>query len=295
MTLTGLRHREPPQAAWRSPDSPTARARFGEFQGDGLRVFALKLTSMKDIPAGGYLGLDGCRAGWVVAQIGRLPGEVSLEVFSSFEAALAAHPGCLESWVDIPIGLSGGDVVRQLDTAMRAALKSRKSSVFPAPCRAALTAETYRQACQIELSRYSRSLSVQAYHLIPKIRQVDWFLQAHPTWGGRVFESHPELCFQRLNGDRPLRYSKKEAAGWEERAAILEEWLPDARRAALAFLCETRRAQVQPDDVLDALVLGVAAMLNQGRRDAFLHQPEEYDSAGVALRIACPPPLSGEV
>ncbi|GIV63444.1 MAG: hypothetical protein KatS3mg045_0783 [Bellilinea sp.] len=249
---------------------------------------------MNDESSGGYLGVDGCRAGWVAAWVSQPSAVSELAVLASFDEVLKAYAEAVEIWVDIPVGLSGGGVVRQLDAAMRVALKSRKSSVFPSPCRAALAAESYRQAREIELNNHARSLSAQAYHLIPKIRQVDRFLQAHPAWGGRVFESHPELCFQRLNGDRPLLHPKKDAAGWEERAALLEKWLPGVRATALAFLCETRRSQVQPDDVLDALVLGVAAWLNRGRREAFLRQSEEHDSAGIALRIACPPPLFGE-
>ncbi|MFN7036494.1 MAG: DUF429 domain-containing protein [Bellilinea sp.] len=245
---------------------------------------------MEDILSGRYLGLDGCRAGWVAAQVSRHPGEVELGVFSTFEEALMAHPDCLEVWVDIPIGLSGGDVIRRLDNAMRGALKARKSSVFPAPSRPALAAKSYPQARELELQTHGRSLSAQAYHLIPKIREVDEFLQVHPHWRERVFESHPELCFQRLNADAPLTHRKKQPAGWEERAVLLEKWLAGASETALAFLSKLPRSQVQPDDALDALALAAAARLNRGRRDHFLRQPQEFDSAGIPLRIACPPP-----
>ncbi len=241
--------------------------------------------------SGGFLGLDGCRAGWTAAWLKPPQSMVGLALFSSFKQAVESQPDCQEVWVDIPIGLSGGGTVRRLDAAMRSVLKARKSSVFPAPSRAALAAQSYRQVREFEVRTHGRSLSAQAYHLIPKIREVDEFLQMQPQWQKRVFESHPELCFQRLNADTPLTHSKKEAAGWEERASLLEGWLEGVRETALSFLKEVRRSQVQPDDVLDALVLAVAAWLNYGRRDHFLRQPEEHDSAGIPLRIACPPPL----
>ncbi|MEW6179104.1 MAG: DUF429 domain-containing protein [Chloroflexota bacterium] len=246
---------------------------------------------MRNTLSGGFLGLDGCRAGWTAAWLKPPQGGVSIGLFASFQQAVQAHADCREIWVDIPIGLSGGGVVRRLDAAMRSVLKTRKSSVFPAPSRAALAAQSYRQAREFELRTHGRSLSAQAYHLIPKIREVDEFLQMQPQWQKRVFESHPEVCFQRLNADTPLTHSKKEAAGWEERASLLEGWLEGIRETALSFLKEVRRSQVQPDDVLDALVLAVAAWLNNGRRDHFLRQPEEHDAAGIPLRIACPPPL----
>jgi predicted RNase H-like nuclease len=227
----------------------------------------------------------------MAARLNPPQGIIRLGLFPSFQQALKAQPDCQEVWVDIPIGLSGGGVVRRLDAAMRAALKARKSSVFPAPSRAALAAGSYRQARELEQQAQARSLSAQAYHLIPKIREVDDFLQTQPDWRKRVFESHPELCFQRLNGDVPLAHSKKEAAGWEERAAVLEGNLAGIREMVLSFLKEVPRNQVQPDDALDALVLAVAAWLNQGERSHFLRQPEECDSAGIPLRIACPPPL----
>lgn len=246
---------------------------------------------MNDAVSDGYLGLDGCRAGWVAARLNPPQGGVSFGLFASFQQAVQAHADCREIWVDIPIGLSGGGLVRRLDAAMRAALKARKSSVFPAPSRAVLAAESYRQARELEQQNHARSLSAQAYNLIPKIREVDDFLQTHPDWRERVFESHPELCFQRLNGDAPLTHRKEEAAGWEERAALLENWLGVIREIVLSFLQTVRRSQVQPDDALDALGLAAAARLNQGERSHFLRQPEECDSTGIPLRIACPPPL----
>lgn len=246
---------------------------------------------MKDPRRVGYLGLDGCRAGWVAALLQPGLRSVHLAAYPAFRRVIDDVPAGAEIWVDIPIGLTGSGVTRRLDEAMRAVLKVRKSSVFPAPCRAALTAQSYPQARQLEQRQHARSLSAQAYHLIPKIREVDEFLQNQPTWRSRVFESHPELCFQRLNADQPLRYSKKHPAGWQERADLLECYLTGSREAALTLLASTRRAQVQPDDALDALVLAIAAWLNRREENNYLRQKEVQDAAGVPLRIACPPPL----
>jgi len=238
-----------------------------------------------------YVGADGCRAGWAAALLQPALRSVRLWMVPSFRQVIDDIPAGVEIWVDIPIGLTGSGVTRRLDEAMRAALKARKSSVFPAPCRAALAAQTYPQARELEQLHQARSLSAQAYHLIPKIREVDELLQNQPAWRARVLESHPELCFQRLNGDQPLRHSKKYPAGWQERAELLECYLKGSREAALDLLANTRRAQVQPDDVLDALVLAVAAWLNRGEEGGYLRQKESQDAAGIPLRIACPPLL----
>src|SRR6185437_7828679 len=83
------------------------------------------------------MGIDGCRAGWVVAK-----AEESLE---SFKVLVVPTLDAVFEWVDrgaafvaidVPIGLSDGSS-RECDLAARAFLRgSRKSSVFPAPCRA---------------------------------------------------------------------------------------------------------------------------------------------------------------
>src|SRR5581483_732956 len=92
--------------------------------------------------------------------------------FGALLAALAGEPALVA--VDIPIGLPSGhstdDGRRRCDGAARALLGPRAVSVFPAPCRPTLSATSYRDACQLEISarQGGSGLSRQAYGILPK-------------------------------------------------------------------------------------------------------------------------------
>lgn len=186
-------------------------------------------------------GVDGCRGGWVVATEG------GLHVVSRFAEILAAVDGIVA--VDIPIGLPETGSRRDCDRACRAQLGPRRSSVFPAPHRAALAAASFADA---------PGLSIQAWHLVPKVREVD------AVWEPRVREVSPELSFAVLTG-RPMTHTKRSAAGRDE------------RRLALGLAAVPRVRGAAPDDVLDALAClwsarriagGTAISVGSGARDA---------------------------
>ncbi|RWF14112.1 DUF429 domain-containing protein, partial [Mesorhizobium sp.] len=71
-----------------------------------------------------------------------------------------------------------------------------------------------------------RGVSIQAFGIFAKIREIDQLLIARPELRGRVFESHPEVAFCRLNGGTAMALPKKtkgavNPAGMEERKALL--------------------------------------------------------------------------
>jgi predicted RNase H-like nuclease len=69
--------------------------------------------------------------------------------------------------IDIPIGLL--DCSRACDKAARKLLgRPRGTSVFAAPCRAALSAATHVFARQINREKADRGISQQAFGIIPK-------------------------------------------------------------------------------------------------------------------------------
>ncbi len=75
-----------------------------------------------------------------------------------------------------------------------------------------------------------------------------------------VIEIHPEVCFCELNGGKPMRHRKSNAEGTKERLALLSIWQPKAEILLKRVLRETRRQDVQADDVLDALVAHVSGL-----------------------------------
>lgn len=221
------------------------------------------------------LGIDGCRGGWV----GVFHDGTALQavVRESLLALLEAFQEVETVFIDMPIGLPGGRIKeRACDRAARRLLKGRASSVFSPPARAALQASSHAEASALNQRAIGKGLSIQAWNIVPKIRELDGLLEQHPAWRERVFESHPEICFRALNGDRTLRHRKAEAAGRQERLELLGRGLPEMGETFARWMKETQRSRVKADDLLDATVLWFAASRPQADRCTL---PEDASSA----------------
>ncbi|TPI61182.1 DUF429 domain-containing protein [Mesorhizobium sp. B3-1-3] len=226
-------------------------------------------------PDGGLAGVDGCKAGWIAVhrEAGVAP---SVSVFPSFQSLLDALPNATIA-VDMPIGLpdfsrKGG---RGPEALVRPLLGARQSSVFAIPSRAALYADTsdfttieawyaahrLASAVAMETSDPPRGISIQAFGIFSKIREIDQLVIARPDLRRRIFESHPERAFCRLNGGTAMALPKKikgavNPAGMEERKALL------CRHGyEKAFLDQAAPRGAASDDFLDA----AAMMLIAGR------------------------------
>lgn len=210
--------------------------------------------SRAHLPARRVGGLDGCRAGWVLATIGLDLGERDIDVrmVTTFAEALAAvTDGTLAALaVDMPIGLPTGQP-RAADHEARVLLGARRSTVFPTPVRPTLGATDFPDALARSRRTCGRGLSKQAFHLLPRIREVDGALT--PAHQAQVFECHPELAFARLAGG-PIAVSKHTDAGRAERVAQLAPLLGGV---ADAVARPPRGARA--DDVADALAIAVVA------------------------------------
>src|SRR5215469_7043187 len=162
-------------------------------------------------------GVDGCRAGWVAfkVEVPSLATSVDVVDLSKLLSSRPTNLVCLA--IDIPIGLL--DCSRACDKAARKLLgQPRGTSVFAAPCRAALSEITHAAASQMNREKTGRGLSQQAFGIIPKIKQVDDAIRAECQRG--VIEVHPEVCFWALNQYRPMTHNKKTKEGAAERIAV---------------------------------------------------------------------------
>jgi predicted RNase H-like nuclease len=199
-------------------------------------------------------GVDGCRAGWLVVlarSLARDAQEHQVRLCASFDEVLHLEPAPAVIAVDIPIGLltepqPGG---RDCDRLARRLLGRRASSVFTPPIRQLLDATHYEHVRPY-------GVSVQAFHILPKIREVDRLMT--PALQQRVYEAHPELAFRSLAG-HPLASRKKTMAGREARLCLLEH-IPSPlfhsiRPAYEHILHGYKRIHVAPDDILDTYVL----------------------------------------
>lgn len=180
------------------------------------------------------VGVDGCRGGWVALAA----GDAQARAFASFAALAEAYEGDVLA-VDIPIGLldAGRTGDRACDKAARAALGPRRASVFPPPTRAQLDDP--------------RGLTEQTRLLLPKIREVDAWVAAHP--GARVREAHPELAFA-LAAGAPLPQGKRAAGGRRDRRAVLAKLGIQAQAPA-----PEGELRVAEDDLMDAAILSWTA------------------------------------
>jgi len=117
-------------------------------------------------------GVDGCRGGWIAFKVDLPAHSTSVEVVD-LPSCLREHPPDLACvGIDIPIGLL--ECPRACDKAARNLLgQPRGSSVFPAPCRAAVHAATYEEASAVNREKMGRGLSQQAWGIASKIKQVD--------------------------------------------------------------------------------------------------------------------------
>jgi predicted RNase H-like nuclease len=209
------------------------------------------------------LGVDGCPGGWIGALV---DGSVVSWLLLPDAASVLAGPAAAVG-IDMPIGLPAAGP-RTCDVAARALLGARRSSVFPAPVRSVLDASSYDEACHLSRAASGKALSQQAWHLVPRIADVD----AHLTDHDRVVEVHPELVFARLAGPLP---PKKTPDGAGLRVAALRSWLPDG------WPPPPRPAR--QDDALDALACAwTAARWLRGEADVL---GGDLDERGTPMRI----------
>jgi predicted RNase H-like nuclease len=120
-------------------------------------------------------------------------------------------------------------------------------------------------------------LSQQAFHIGSKIKHVDDAIT--PDRQRWAFEVHPEVCFWRLSGERPMRHRKKSKEGVAERLALLSPIFPDIQQHLM-----NRLPGVGKDDLLDAAAAAWTALRRFRRSDECVG-PSERDEKGLAVAI----------
>lgn len=241
-------------------------------------------------------GVDGCRGGWIVVfcRFGQRKDAI-VEVRQNFSDIVMDPRAPAVIAVDMPIGLPdhssrGG---RAAEREVRSLLGPRKSSVFSTPSRAAVFAygEGYEKVCAIarQTSDPPWAPSKQAFHIFPRIMEIDIALRGDPDAINRVHEVHPELTFRLMKG-APLEEPKKrrgrlhEAGLAARRALLLEQGFaaefldgPLPRGAGLP--------KASCDDLYDACAtLWSAARIHTECAKVFPSAPD-CDAAGLPIAI----------
>lgn len=222
------------------------------------------------------LGVDGYPRGWVGIWLDEA-GFVQAAANGSLEELIASVP--MTEWiaVDIPIGCPEMGS-RAADILARKILGERRSSVFPTPPRASLTAGTYEEASEVARALNGKGISRQAFELRIKILEAERVAATD----ARVFEVHPEVSFvalcRELSGYQQLSAYKKTWNGLAQRLAALAQAgitiPPDLGLAGLAGA----------DDVTDAALAAWSAMRRaKGVHESLPTEPETINDRPCAI------------
>ena len=217
-------------------------------------------------------GVDGCRSGWFYFEL--QGSRYSYGVVNKLADLVEnAAPGD-SILIDIPIGLRDNDASPRLcDQEARRLLGPRRSSVFSAPIRSVLVAGSYEEACATAKHLTKKSMTKQAYGILPTVAEVDALMRSREA-RAIVREVHPEVCFWAFNGQQPLQWYKKKQEGFEERMWLMSRVWPPAKNAVAEALSHHLRKHVARDDVVDALVLAITAAQPDERLSTIPAEPE---------------------
>lgn len=222
------------------------------------------------------VGVDGCRSGWVAALFVRGVSEEPKTSLRHFKAIseLASWRDSLDDEVfvtiDVPISLPEETRFRRCDEEARRHLGKRRNSVFMPPGKYLLAARDYAEARRLVEERKrekpsTKAIGAHGWGIVPKIREVDSFLQADLERQEWLLEVHPEVCFLAWSG-RVLP-GKKSATGQIERLRLVRKEFPDAEHA-IAENDNENKNSADLTDVLDAY----AALWTALRRTANKHE-----------------------
>lgn len=210
-----------------------------------------------------FVGVDGCRAGWFSIELSAQNDTWETNIHHNIDELWERHNQASLILIDIPIGLrEEGTVERLCDMVARQALRQpRGTSVFPVPCRQAVGQNTYPEANNVNKQITGRGLSVPAWGIVPKIREVDLFLLNHPLARRKIREVHPEICFWAFNKEVSMQHAKRKPMGYNERITLLQDIFPQTANIVNNVLQKFCRSKVAKDDILDALVAAMTAKL----------------------------------
>lgn len=231
------------------------------------------------------VGIDGCKFGWIAVKIDQ-KGIYEISKHAHFSSVIESYPLAEKYLVDMVIGLSDDKMVRETESLARQFLKPfRTSSVFSPPCRAAVYQSSYDLAKEVNKKTLGKSFSIQAWNIVPKIKEVDEFLFENKTLQGKIFEAHPEVCFAGLNEGLPMKFKKKEKDGIRERIDLLENIFPIAKEIFEEGKSKFLKKDVLPDDVLDALGLAISGLFGIKYGFSFVDPNSKFDQRNLEMNM----------
>ena len=231
-----------------------------------------------------YIGVDGCRGGWVAAVLDY--GELRLERYETIADIVKEYPSFDAFLIDMAIGLRNNSMDKKRpDAAAKKELGVKASCVFPIPSREAVYAEGEEAQKAANIRTLEKSLAKQSIAIIPKLREIDEFMTDHPEYKNKILESHPEVAFARLNGSVVLS-RKKEEPGPSERRRILSEYLD--KEDLSGIYDKAKELGCGQDDLIDAICLAVTGALHAHGQSETIPDDPEVDEKGLLMQLTVP-------
>ena len=229
-------------------------------------------------------GVDGCRGGWVIATCAATgPSRLRVTIVPAIADTIALlRAGQLVAvGIDMPFGLSD-DGDRDADRQARTLLGPRRSSLFSTPPRDVLEATDFDQAQASSRRSSGRGMSIQAFNLLPKMRELAACIG--PELPPGLAEVHPETSFAVLAG-APCAHPKRTTAGHVERVALLGRAFDDGFDETMVKTTTVGNARAQRDDIADALIAAWTARRIATATARTLGDPAAFDRLGYPLTI----------
>lgn len=237
-----------------------------------------------------YIGVDWASKGWLGVVLSD-DGSWETDHFPTISSLWKYHSDASRIFIDIPIGLPS-DSKRDCDVEAKQKLGQQGRSVFYTPTRDAVYKQNLSEAKE-ENETAGYSIQNQAWGIVPRIREVDEFLDTNLDARDRLFETHPELCFYSLSGQKTIP-SKKTEDGIRRRKNILADEYQEAptiyEKACELYLTPKYASFLSnEDDILDALVAAVTAKRSKDELSR-LPQGEDppRDDRGLPMQMLYP-------
>lgn len=230
-----------------------------------------------------WIGVDGCKGGWIAAVLRE--NKVVIKKYESIHTLVSDYPEFDELFIDMVIGLPSTKEHIRPDSAARKVIKERASTIFPVPCRQAVYASTVAELYDENVRILGKKFTPLTVGIIPKMRELDEFLQANEKYKNKMKESHPEVCFSRLNKETLLT-RKVTIEGQKERIQVLSrfvetETLEELTTRAKKFHCKV-------DDIIDAICLAVCARLAGNGEYEVIPEDVMEDETGLLMQMTIP-------
>ncbi|MHB1314334.1 MAG: DUF429 domain-containing protein [Christensenellales bacterium] len=255
-------------------------------QGDVYRQFirlfkTLMPAQNNDKKEKKIIGVDGCPGGWAAFTIQGT--DYDFNIYKSIQDLCKEHKDAKQIIIDMPIGLPERKEQQDLrpDADARKILKGKTSSVFNCPCRQAVYSDK-QKASDINRLILGKGLSQQSIALFPKIREIDSFLRENIEYSNILIESHPEVCFAKLNHS-PIMENKHKKEGQEKRLEVLSKYHKSAKQAFNSIYGGISGAGA--DDIIDAMCLAVVGFISLTKSLSRIPDSPQNDPQGIPMQM----------